>query len=692
MSSALAFLLIKSRGLSRSKNSSSENIEKIPVYSDSVILGRHPFCNIVLDNAAVSREHTRIEHSQNGFTIEDLQSRNGTWLNNKPLIRKTFLYDNDIIRICDMIIVFTSSLPEARRPSKEESCLGSQTVIINNDSLQDLNISSQINVHDSQQSQLVGCGDYVRQITNLQNKISVLMSFAKNLGKVNKPSDLLPRFLSDLLILFPQADYACLLAPNLKTKEYEISYFQRRNPNDLTPIHISRTLLETVIKSRNGILSEEFHSDFLADSNLENNLEVSPSRKVQSQNDSDPNHLTFLEQPKIDPEKIQTLQNIKTTSLTELQISNPEIRKSRLGAPKEKTKKEKTLKKTNQENQAKSYKIRPQSLFAFSDKNAFDDSNNPHKYTINPHKYTMAVPILDISKEDDVLGVLKLDSLDFQTPFSHDDLDLLIAVANQAAVYYENSKHHEILLQETILTQEMTVAHKVQKGFLPAAPPKILNYDFFDYYRPAKYLGGDYFDYIPLPDGRLAIALGDVSGKGISAALLMAQLSSEVRYSLLLEKSYTQAMERLNRVYSENHWDNRFITFLLAVLDPQLHKIHLLNAGHVFPILSTTGGKIFEQGDGLHGFPLGIISDSQYQEFIFELRPGELITIMSDGITDAMNDQDDFFGLDRVRDCLRNPDHLTAQELGEKLLNQVRSFSKNIPQTDDQCLVVFGRK
>ncbi|MBR5627107.1 MAG: PP2C family protein-serine/threonine phosphatase, partial [Thermoguttaceae bacterium] len=276
-------------------------------------------------------------------------------------------------------------------------------------------------------------------------------------------------------------------------------------------------------------------------------------------------------------------------------------------------------------------------------------------------------------------------------PFTPDDLDLLISIANQMAVYQENLKYQDVQIQRKMMSQEMNVAHKVQKGFLPAEPPQIPGFEFYDYYQPAKFLGGDYFDYVPLGNGLLAVALGDVSGKGISASLLMAKLSSEVRYSLLLEKSLPKTMEHLNRVYSENHWGDRFITFILLVIDLKTREIHLCNAGHVYPILSKTNGEIMEIGVDRNGFPLGIVPDAQYEEIIFTLEDGELVSLMSDGITDATNAQGENYGIQRVYERLANHDGIGAGEMGQRLISSVREFAGQMPQADDQCLVIFGR-
>ena len=137
--------------------------------------------------------------------------------------------------------------------------------------------------------------------------------------------------------------------------------------------------------------------------------------------------------------------------------------------------------------------------------------------------------------EGEALGVIQLDALDPLNRFRQEDLDVLASVASQAAFAIENAQLHEAAMHDQALRRELAVAHEVQRGFLPAAAPHIPGYDFFEFYQPANQLGGDYYDYIELPGGRLAVVVADVSGKGISAALLMAKLSAETRFCLASE-------------------------------------------------------------------------------------------------------------------------------------------------------------
>ena len=201
----------------------------------------------------------------------------------------------------------------------------------------------------------------------------------------------------------------------------------------------------------------------------------------------------------------------------------------------------------------------------------------------------MCVPL--INSEGAAIGVIQIDTVNQRNRFSREDLDVLASVASQAAFAVENAELHETLLREQALERELRVAHEVLRGFLPAASPRIPQYEFFAFYEPASQLGGDYYDYIPLSGGRLAVVVADVSGKGIPASLLMARLSADARYCLASEPTPAEAVNRLNRAFCEAGWEDRFVTLVLAVLDVQRNEVAVVNAGHLPPLLRRGRGR-----------------------------------------------------------------------------------------------------
>jgi serine phosphatase RsbU (regulator of sigma subunit) len=297
-----------------------------------------------------------------------------------------------------------------------------------------------------------------------------------------------------------------------------------------------------------------------------------------------------------------------------------------------------------------------------------------------------------------VLGVIQVDTLDARRRFSRDDLDVLASVAGQAAMAIENAQLHERRLAEEVLRRELEFAHTVQRGLLPAEAPSLDGYEFCDFYEPARQLGGDYFDYIALPGGRLAMALGDVSGKGIAASLLMARLSADARYCLASLATPAEAIARLNDSFCQPRWEGRFVTFVVAVLDPSRHEICLVNAGHLSPLIRRASGEIEEIGPEFSGLPLGIDSGMEYQHHFVTLGPGDSLTLHTDGIPDAVNDAGEYYGTDRLKVQIGEfaPSPSSAGEpagesLAQRVLRHVRAYIGSQDQTDDMCLTSMWR-
>ena len=184
-------------------------------------------------------------------------------------------------------------------------------------------------------------------------------------------------------------------------------------------------------------------------------------------------------------------------------------------------------------------------------------------------KSMICAPLLGSTSE--ALGVIQIATWDLRQQFSNEDLDLLISVASQACLAIENAYLHQAALFQRDLDRELEFAMQVQLGFLPKQRPKLDAYRFHDYYEAAQRVGGDFFDYVTLADGRIAVAMADVAGRGMPAALLMARLYSSVRFHVLTNETVGGAVAGLNRELSTSGLGHRFVTFLLAVLDPKLH-------------------------------------------------------------------------------------------------------------------------
>ncbi|MBL9083519.1 MAG: SpoIIE family protein phosphatase, partial [Planctomycetales bacterium] len=315
----------------------------------------------------------------------------------------------------------------------------------------------------------------------------------------------------------------------------------------------------------------------------------------------------------------------------------------------------------------------------------FDGSQSIADFRI---RSMMCAPLLDTAGE--ALGVIQIDTLDQRSRFQTGDLEVLAGVAYQAAFAIENAQLHDVALKKQAFERDLDLAHKVQRGFLPDAPPAIDGYEFFDFYEAANQIGGDYFDYVPLPGGRLAVVLGDVAGKGMPAALLMAKLSSDVRYSLATGSSPADAVNKLNAAFARGDFESRFVTLVAVVLDCQTHEAIVVNAGHMSPYLRTCDGQILKIGEEEKGLPLGVIDDAEFQTCSVTLKPGETLTIYTDGINEAMNAANELYGFERLEKLVIQ-DLRPISAYGKSILDDVNNFVGKRAQSDDRCLICFGR-
>ena len=560
------------------KGESNESATYFPMTADSFVVGRRSYCDLVLNDHTVSREHARFVREGGRWRVEDLQSRNGVLINGKRTgYEPVPISDGDVIKIGDATLVFKSD-------AASEVC---------DDVLDPKSIRSQYFVDgassilfNSVKDDIKTISQYKREIKLLEDRVNVLLDFAKILGKAEDSRDLTPRFLYGILRIFPNADSAvvCALQPSSDGEEnspkWHVVGQAFRNEGEEREFKASRAILQYVADSRAAVLSDSVSDD----SRFETSL-----------------------------------------SFESMQI-----------------------------------------------------------YSV------MAAPVYE-SSTGRLRAVIQINSREDRRRFDNNDLRLLIDVAGQVGVYWENQDQRDELMSQKLAVLEMQLANQMQRGFLPLEPPKIDNFEFFDYYLPAKFVGGDYFDYVPLSDGAWAIVLGDVAGKGVSASLLMAKLSSEVRYSLALEKSGSATMARLNRVFSEHHWGDRFITFIMIILEPSSGIARIFNAGHLYPIVSKANGATMRVGEGFNSLPIGVVPDADFPEFVYSMDEGDSMSIMSDGFTEAMNARQETFGDVRVERSLRNESGEDATTLGRRLARDVKDFSEGCPQSDDQCLVVFRR-
>jgi len=273
--------------------------------------------------------------------------------------------------------------------------------------------------------------------------------------------------------------------------------------------------------------------------------------------------------------------------------------------------------------------------------------------------------------------------------FTDDDQRLLAIIAAQSAQVVENARLYEEEKALHQMEEEIRLASRIQTELLPKNPPAIKGYDIAGNSLPAKVVGGDYYDFIPIDDHRWAICLGDVSGKGLPASLLMANLQATLRGQTLLDIAPKECLRRSNTLLFRSTTSDKFATLFYGILDVSLHTLCFSNAGHDHPILLTQGEEPLRLKTG--GIVLSVFESFPYEEEVISLKPNDLLLLYTDGVTEAMNSTLDQFGEERLQDLLIENKAASANELVEKIIAAVKQHAGSFPQSDDITLVVLKR-
>jgi serine phosphatase RsbU (regulator of sigma subunit)/pSer/pThr/pTyr-binding forkhead associated (FHA) protein len=540
-----------------------------PLQVDKVVLGRNPDCQIIINGNAVSRAHAQILNRQGRFYIEDLLSRNKTYVNNQEIAPQTpvLLKDNDRIKICDFLCTFhdppaATKLPlpadlRKEEPEPQEEPAGSTTV----------------------EASVSNLGSNVLLEAQPAEKLKALLDISASLSKTLELDPLLPKIVENLFQLFKQADRGFIILRDEGARLIP-KVIRTRRPNDETTARFSRRIVNQCLENVQALLSDDASSD---------------SRFALSQSIAD-------------------------------------------------------------------FRIRS----------------------------VMCAPLW--SQDGTAFGVIQLDTQDRTKKFTQEDLKLLTGVASQASIALENAKLHEDLVARERLKRDLELAREVQRSFLPLRHPDIPGYDFFAHYEAAQEVGGDYFDFVPLSGGRWAIMLGDVAGKGVPAALLMAKISSDARFCMLIEPDPAKAITKLNHLMHQAGLTERFVTVVAAILDPKEHEVTLVNAGHPSPMLyRRETGKVSEAVPGdVAGLPIGVLDGHAYSACRVHLQPGDCIVMFSDGVTEAMDVQNNQLQHRAIHAAFEGGTE-SPHVLGQRMVKAVKQHAAGRSQHDDITLVCFGR-
>lgn len=530
-----------------------------------MILGRNPECSIVIPITSVSREHAQILPVNGRFFIEDLGSRNGTYVNNQAIANRTQLYNNDRIRICDFVAKFVD--PNAPAAEHTEDSQGEEAARSNIEAT--LSASSSSLLLQQQPAE----------------KLRLLLEITNNLSKTLELNDLMPKIVDNLFKLFIHADRCFIILAEEEGDEVRLmpKVVQTRREQDEVTARFSRGIVRACLDNAQAILSDDAAED----------------------------------------EQFAMNQSVLD------------------------------------------FRIRS----------------------------VMCVPLVDAKGSS--FGVIQLDTQNRSNKFTKEDLELLVGVANQASIALENGRLMEDAVKQERVNRDLEIARRVQLGFLPSKLPQVEGYEFFAYYKAALQVGGDYYDYIRISDDRLVMALGDVAGKGVSAALLMAKLSSDVKSTYLTESDSATALCLINDGL-EPHCSqlDKFVTMAIAVLNPQTHEVILVNGGHMSPLWYRHSKGVFEECTSrkVTGLPVGIMQGFPYESCSITLEPGDSLLMFSDGVTEAPNVRGEEFGNEGIARALAEVQLGDPKIQIEKLVRAVEIFSSGCEkQHDDITLCALGR-
>jgi phosphoserine phosphatase RsbU/P len=298
----------------------------------------------------------------------------------------------------------------------------------------------------------------------------------------------------------------------------------------------------------------------------------------------------------------------------------------------------------------------------------------------------MGTPVLF---HDEFFGIIQIDSRTGAL-FGKTDLVLLVGIAAQVGMALAYARLHESLMEQRLLAQDMQLARRIQQRFLPESTPASRGYSFAVTCNPALSVGGDFYDFLDLGGGLIGVVIGDVSGKGVSAALYAAKLTSDLRHQAVDQRDPRAILTRVNHVLTSRDTEGMFATVIVIVVDPGSGRIAVANAGHPLPYLRARDGRTDALGHA-GGAPVGMFEDCTFAHDEYELARGDCIVLYTDGITEALNEREELFGDQRLIDTIRQSAP-GASRLMEIVRSEVGAFAGTHAQSDDITILCFGRE
>ncbi|HET8675327.1 MAG TPA: GAF domain-containing SpoIIE family protein phosphatase [Blastocatellia bacterium] len=294
----------------------------------------------------------------------------------------------------------------------------------------------------------------------------------------------------------------------------------------------------------------------------------------------------------------------------------------------------------------------------------------------------IAAPI--IRYDGRTLGVINLEA-DWVDGYDHRDLELLTMFASLAASAIDHTLLYQRVMRQRRAESELELARKVVDSLLPRAVPVVEGFDIAGLTSPVREVGGDYFDFIESVTDRLGVLVADVSGKGLAAALIMVAFRAYIHATVINELAMRVVMARVNRLIYETTEGERYITTFYGLIDPENKRLLYINAGHNPPLLLRADGttRLLDKSS----LPVGVFEDSRYSEAVVDFLPGDILVLYTDGVTEAMNIQDESFGVERLEKTVRASGDFSAQEICQTVAAAVREFSSEVGGPEDDLTI-----
>jgi phosphoserine phosphatase RsbU/P len=298
----------------------------------------------------------------------------------------------------------------------------------------------------------------------------------------------------------------------------------------------------------------------------------------------------------------------------------------------------------------------------------------------------MAVPL---ASGEEIFGMIYVDN-PFHNRFREEDLKVLTTIASVASIKIEHERLIEERMEKRRMEEELKVASEIQMRLQPVAPPKVEGWDMTGVSFPCREIGGDYYDFIQCKtDPCITVAVGDVSGKGTGAALLMSSLHAAVRAQAQTRRSISEVMAEINEYIFENSPSNKFLTLFYGTINPPTGELKYSNGGHNPPMLVRVGGEVLRLDKG--GLPIGMMKGMTYQEASVVFDPGDVLVIYSDGITESVNEKDEEFEEERLIEVVRHNLNRSASGIRDRIDEALSRFVGTMAPVDDMTLMIIKR-